>query len=63
LASSLAVFTQAPEQREYPESHTVPHPLPEQVAVPLGMPGQTVPQPPQLPTSARVSTQLFPQRM
>jgi hypothetical protein len=41
----------------------VPHPLLEQVGVPLAIPGQTAPHVPQLLTSVLVSTQLLPQRM
>jgi hypothetical protein len=41
----------------------VPHPLLEQVALPLAMPAQTLPQVPQLFRSVLVSTHALPQRM
>lgn len=41
----------------------MPHPLLLQVVVALATLGQSVPQPPQLPVSVLVSTQLLPQRM
>jgi len=61
--SSVAVFTQAPEQRERPALHTAPHTPPEHVTVPFVTAGHTPPHLPQLVTSVAVSTQLAPQRV
>jgi hypothetical protein len=59
----VAVFTQAPEQRESPELQTAPHEPPEHTAVPFVTAGHTVPQAPQFLTLVLVSTQLSPQRV
>jgi len=60
---SVAVFTHSPEQREEPASQVVEQPPLEQVAVPLGVLGQTVPHAPQLLRSLLVSTQESPHWM
>jgi len=63
FALSVAVSTQAPEQREYPELQLVLQALFEHVAVPLATPGHTTPQPPQFCASVFVSTQPLPHWM
>lgn len=61
--ASVAVSTHALEHREKPALQAVPQALPEQVAVPLGVPGHTVPHAPQLLGSLLVSAQASAQRM